>query len=566
VVEPPHSDSVAGLRAALLFGACALVLLFWALGDRSLWAAEGRWAEVSREMLLNRDFFHPTINGEPYFDKPLLSYWLIALVAVFTGNINEWAVRFPSAVSGLLVLLATIHLGRRLWSPAVGRTAGWLLLTCYGFLFWSRTGMADMENLAAVMLALAWYWERRERPNFLTFLVFYGTLAIGALSKGLTAVVIPVLVLLPELLEGKRWRSLLRPVHFLALAIAVALYLIQFAYASKTGMNYRADGLDLVFQENIQRYFQPFDHKEPFYVYLYYVPMLFLPWAPLLAAACAGRLVQWKAMATEERWLIKAMALIFLFFTASGSRRSYYILPIVPLCALWTAVFLASAAADRSLQRWPRYASRVIWLAFLLLFGIGLISPAIWPLLAQRMQFMVTPDLRAATMILSAAGLGLAAFAFWRPGRLSQAVGIDTRIGGLIVVATVLMGGYFGVIQNSLESYRTERRFAQQFNVLAGGVAPEQIGFYRKASANVLFYLGLPRPVPVLKDAQAVLDFIEAEPPGKIVIGKGRDFSSLLSGLAAQVGKREILAEVAYPWERKSTQKLSAWALRRFKE
>ena len=208
MVEPPHTDSARNLRADLLFGACAVVLLFWALGERSLWAAEDRWAEITREMLLNGDFFHPTINGEPYFDKPLLTYWLIVLVSLVTGQLNEWEVRLPSAISGLIVLLATIHLGRRLWSPAVGRTAGWLLLTSYAFLFWARTGMADMENLAAVMLALAWYWERREQPNFLTFLVFYVTGFMGALTKGLTAVVIPVLVLLPEFLAGKRWKSL----------------------------------------------------------------------------------------------------------------------------------------------------------------------------------------------------------------------------------------------------------------------------------------------------------------------------------------------------------------------
>jgi 4-amino-4-deoxy-L-arabinose transferase-like glycosyltransferase len=566
VVEPPHTNSARDLWGDPLFGACAVVLLFWALGECSLWAAEDRWAEITREMLLNGDFFHPTINGETYFDKPLLTYWLIALVSLVTGQLNEWEVRLPSAISGLIVLLATIHLGRRLWSPAVGRTAGWLLLTSYAFLFWARTGMADMENLAAVMLALAWYWERREQPNFLTFLVFYVTGFIGSLTKGLTAVVIPVLVLLPEFLAGKRWKSLVKPAHFLALAMAGALYLTPFVYASMTGLDFRADGLNLVFQENIQRYFQPFDHKEPFYVYFYYVPMLFLPWTPLLVAACGGRLAQWKVMETGERWLIKAMALIFLFFTASGSRRSYYILPILPFCALWTAVFLTSATSDASLQRWKQHGTRVIQFTFLLLIGIGLASPVLWSLLAQRLQFVATASLRTATLVLSLAALGVAVFDFWRPGRLARATGTGQDIAVLIAVAAVLMGGYFGVIQNSLEAYRTARRFAQEFKALAGDVAPEQIGFYRKASASVLFYLALPQPVAVMKDAEALQGFIESESSGKLIIGKGRDFSSLMSSLQVQAAKREILAETAYPWEGMSSQKLSAWAFHLPKE
>ena len=44
------------------------VLLFWGLGSRGLWAAEGRWAQVTQEMFQTGDFFHPTISGEPYFD------------------------------------------------------------------------------------------------------------------------------------------------------------------------------------------------------------------------------------------------------------------------------------------------------------------------------------------------------------------------------------------------------------------------------------------------------------------------------------------------------------------
>lgn len=155
-----------GRQTPLVFWAATAFLLFWALGIRGLWGPEGRWAEITREMLLTRDFFHPAINGNPYFDKPLLTYWLVAMASAGIGRLNEWAVRIPSAVSALLGLWATVYLGRRLWSEEVGRAAGWMLLTTYGLLFWGRVGTADMENLAAIVLAVAWYWKRRDRMNF----------------------------------------------------------------------------------------------------------------------------------------------------------------------------------------------------------------------------------------------------------------------------------------------------------------------------------------------------------------------------------------------------------------
>ena len=96
-----------GVTPYLLLGLAAILLVFWALGCRGLWAAEGRWAEVTREMFLSGDFFHPNINGEPYFDKPLLTYWLVAAASLLTGKVDEWAIRLPSAPSALAAVGGT---------------------------------------------------------------------------------------------------------------------------------------------------------------------------------------------------------------------------------------------------------------------------------------------------------------------------------------------------------------------------------------------------------------------------------------------------------------------------
>ena len=174
---------------AILVLGCTL--LFTGLGDRSLWYLEGRWAEITRQMFLTGDFFHPSIGSEPYFDKPLMTYWLVAFVTALTGRLDEWAVRIPSAVSGLITILSTMWIGRQLWSVLVGRVAAAMLLTSYGLLFWSRTANADLENLAAITLAIGWYWAKRERPGFGAFLVFYLIIFVGALTKGLPAAVVP---------------------------------------------------------------------------------------------------------------------------------------------------------------------------------------------------------------------------------------------------------------------------------------------------------------------------------------------------------------------------------------
>src|SRR5690349_21288296 len=79
-------------QGARWYGAAAVglaaLLFFLRLGVRALWASEGRWAEVAREMLHSSNYFWPTINGTLYYDKPLLSYWFIVAATYLTGGLN----------------------------------------------------------------------------------------------------------------------------------------------------------------------------------------------------------------------------------------------------------------------------------------------------------------------------------------------------------------------------------------------------------------------------------------------------------------------------------------------
>lgn len=560
-MDAQKNDTVSSVKSRyqyLIFWSSAVLLFLWALGYRGLWASEGRWAEITREMFLSGDFFHPTINGEPYFDKPLLSYWLIALVSHTTGKLNEWAIRLPSAVSGLLALWAMVSLGRRLWSEKVAITAGWILLTTYGVLFWSRTGSADMENLAVVIIAVAWYWARRERPGFFTFLVFYLICFLGAHAKGLPAVVIPVLAVLPDVIRERRWKRLLSFSHVLALAIGITFYIIPFIYADITSGEYRASGLALVFKENVLRYFKPFDHKEPFYVYLYYLPELFLPWTPLFLIAIWGTFASFKKLDKKTRWLAEAIVVIFLFFTFSGSRRSYYILPILPFCALLTSLFFVADEKDRrahlgiSIQEW----------SFAMVSLCAIASLAIWPIIRSHIGFVPPADLKTATPILGILSLFALILNRLRPGLQADFLGTDQKIAPCVFAAVILMGGFFCLQLPSLDVYRGERPFAMELKSRAAGLSPEQIAFYGTTMTNTLFYLDQPKPVRMLTNTESVQIFLESCKGDKFFITTEKYLKELKPVLPAEVTENPTLSEKVYPWERNNSKNLVAWLIR----
>ena len=75
-------------------------LFVFDLGNRDLWAPdEPRYAQVAREMLENKNFILPHLNGEVYPDKPPLLFWLIDLFSIPFKTVTEFSARLPSALA-----------------------------------------------------------------------------------------------------------------------------------------------------------------------------------------------------------------------------------------------------------------------------------------------------------------------------------------------------------------------------------------------------------------------------------------------------------------------------------
>jgi len=505
----------------ILFWLCAAFMLFFGLGGRELWTAEDRWAEVSRWMILTGDFFHPCINGQPYFDKPLLGYWAIVFTTHLTGGLNEWAIRIPSAVAGMLALWATISLGRKLWDDETARLSGWLLLTCEGFIFWARTGQADMASLAAIMLAVNWYWGRRDRPGFMNSLVFYVICLLGAQFKGLAAVAVPCIAVAPDLLREKRWRFLFTLRHLSAFVLALAVYFAPFIIEARTRGGYSSSGLALVFRENVQRYFNPFDHKGAFYIYLYNLPALFAPWALIFVLGVVACVPHLKRLWGPSRWLVTAAILVFLFFTASGSRRSYYILPLVPFCALFTARWLTSKVPS-TLKVW---ALRITASVIILLAVLEILCPLIWPLLKKSAGVSLPAD-----FLPSCFAIGTLAIAVWvlhryRSSMTMRLIGLVSPVAVLLLMAFVLICGFFCRQQLSMEVFRNIKAFSA--NARDKAKSPDHVAFYGTNRAAIAFYMNYAKPIRILADPVKTADFLQNDPGRNLLIISHADYDQL---------------------------------------
>jgi 4-amino-4-deoxy-L-arabinose transferase-like glycosyltransferase len=228
---------------------------------------------------------------------------------------------------------------------------------------------ADMLNMAGSLLAVTWYIEKRECARWFDYMIFFFIIAFTSLCKGLIALVVPIIAVSTDMVLQKTWKHHIKLSVALSILPGLILYFLPF-FASTYFSNPldQQNGLYSVYRENILRYFKPFDHQGSLFTYFYYLPIYLLPWTFFFMAALLWIKSRLKSMALYSKWLIWTFFLLFLFFTLSGSRRSYYILPIVPFAILMTAdwlMFVLTFCKNR--QKWLSWFL-VSSFAFLFLF------------------------------------------------------------------------------------------------------------------------------------------------------------------------------------------------------
>ena len=156
---------------------------------------EGAFSEATREMVVSGDWGHTTLNGADRFDKPIGVYWLQALSVSLLG-LNEFALRLPSALSAWLACMALALTAHKAWGPRAAVLAAMVFASSLGPWAMARTATADaLLGLWLMLSALdLWRYVSTDDRSALRRTALW--MALGVLTKGPVAVLIPAAVLL----------------------------------------------------------------------------------------------------------------------------------------------------------------------------------------------------------------------------------------------------------------------------------------------------------------------------------------------------------------------------------
>lgn len=367
---PPSPRHPAGVYLVLLAAAVfviALTLDALPLTDPD----EVFYAQTAREMLATPSPLTPLLFGQPQFEKPPLTYWLLAASFALLGE-HPWTARLVPSLFGVLGALATFLFGRRFLASGVAALAALVLLTSLAYLGQSVALLTDMvfTTLVAGAHFVFYLWYDRRRSAYLHGFAVLAALAI--LTKGPVALflLLPAAVLFLLLRDRAGLRAfLVHPWWLVLFGVAAPWYL----YA--TLVHGRAFTWEFLVHDNWHRILRA-EHPrlDRWYFYPGVIVVGMLPWTGLFAFLGAG----FREHRALHVYLLTWIGSVYVVFALAHSKLASYILPLFPALALLVAMSV-TAGADSARRRAAAAAVSVLG-------GAGLLAGAFlaWPFVATE--------------------------------------------------------------------------------------------------------------------------------------------------------------------------------------
>lgn len=461
---------------------------------------ETRYAGVAWEMFHRGEYLVPLNNGAPYAQKPPLLFWLLQAGWLAFG-VNDWWPRLAPGLCSLLSLFLTMRLARRLWPQrkTIAYLAPTILLGSLLWSLWTPIVMFDVLLAVCVLIAVTGIVTATCGQTPGGWLLAGLGIGLGVLAKGPVVLLhtLPLAILAPywhpqrDRIGWRGWYMGLLG----ALAIGAAIALAWAVPAALQGGSSYAQ--TIFWKQSAGRLVDSFAHRQPFYWYLPWLPLILFPWSvwpPVWRALIRLRHSgEW-----QTRLLLAWLIPTFLGFSLVSGKQVHYLLPLLPGFALLISRGLDGERNNPGWRdQWP------VGAALLLVAGILLWVPARSAAYHDFPAWVATISPRTALLVVVFALTSLLPM-----GNVEK----QTRLlaGAAIALIAVLLIGIGRAAAPYYDLSGAARRIAA---IQAHGAPVAHVGKYH----NRFQFLGrLTRPITVLGSPE-VLSWAKAHPDGYVV-------------------------------------------------
>jgi 4-amino-4-deoxy-L-arabinose transferase-like glycosyltransferase len=378
-----RTTSVNGLALILLAGLC-LFSFSYQLGEVPPYHTDENFYILSaKNMLQSGDYLTPMFHEKKRFAKPILFYWLVA-ASYKTFGVNLVSARLWSVVFGTLSVGLVFLIGRSLLTSKAALVAAFILPSIYLHFQISRWATTDMTLSFFILGAFYFFIKGFQDESFRrrNFYLFYFAMALGFLTKGPPAILLPGLTIAAFLFVRGDWKMIseMRLLHglLILLIIDVPWFAAMYFLHGDEFLNH------LLGAELRDRVF----HQIPFsFYYLGVFVRYYLPWSLFLICSFAVLTTGFKSRLLRffdrENFAILFFSLWILVpivvFTIFRIEHSRYMLPACPALALilghyFTALANSEPGFKRPIFKIPFYLTLLIFFLLTLLTAVGVIA------------------------------------------------------------------------------------------------------------------------------------------------------------------------------------------------
>ncbi|GAB4538669.1 MAG: hypothetical protein Tsb0014_28440 [Pleurocapsa sp.] len=358
----------------LLLFIAAVILYTFNLGELPLrdWD-EGTVAGVARNIwrggLNSNVWLHPTINyDQPYWNKPPLIHWLIAISYSWFG-ISEWSSRIIPALLSAISVPLVYKIAEEVFrdSPSsyqssevslnknrISATAIFSALVYLTLLPMVRHGRLAMLDGAIALWLTFTIWCLLRSRYFPSYVLGVGTgLGLICLTKGMMmGVLLGAIAIIftvwdaPKLVKSSYfWGAL-----FLGTIPAIAWYVLQYLHYGQAFL-----GINLG-QQTFNRIWQPVSNTHPPWYYLVEITKYTLPWLLFLPGGI--KLAIKNLHSSWAKLTLVWSGIYLLAISVMVTKLPWYVIPIYPAFALLVGANLGQIWQNNRYQHhsWQKIA------------------------------------------------------------------------------------------------------------------------------------------------------------------------------------------------------------------
>lgn len=321
----------------MLYGFLAYVLFygfFYWLGTYPLLDVdETRYVNMAREMFNTKDYLTLYLNGDYFFEKPPLYFWIECLSFKLCG-VSEFSARLPIVLLSLLPAGLLLFLCKKVKGDRFALITTATLFTSLEYIILTKIAILDSVLTSFVTSSVLCYFYTfyvQEKNKKYFWILTYVFSALAVLAKGIPGIAIPMIIISVSTIVFKTYKETLKYLWGILIFLLITLpwHLIMLKMYGTLFFD------EYIMKHHILRFLgsDVINRTQPWYFYILTLLWGLFPHIFVLLS----KIPKIKDISFKDKFLTLnfiAVISILVFFSLSGTKLITYILPIYPFFAV----------------------------------------------------------------------------------------------------------------------------------------------------------------------------------------------------------------------------------------